>query len=98
MSDTAKTDAHSEMLHDLVAAALKAGADAAEAVTAERRSLSITVRMGELEEVEREESRDLGLRVFVGGRQVVARGRHAQQEAIGHRYLAVLAQLRESAP
>jgi len=69
MSDTAKTAAHSEMLHDLVAAALKAGADAAEAVTAERRALSVGVRNGQLEEVEREESRDLGLRVFVGRRQ-----------------------------
>src|SRR3954466_14999743 len=57
------------LLNDVVAAALRAGADAAEAVSAERRSLSITVRMGELEEVEREESRDLGLRVFVGRRQ-----------------------------
>ncbi len=57
------------MLNDLVAAALKAGADAAEAVAANRRALSISVRLGKLEEVEREESRDLGLRVFVGHRQ-----------------------------
>ena len=40
------------LLHDVVAAALKAGADAAEAVAAERQSLSVTVRMGALEEVE----------------------------------------------
>lgn len=58
-----------ELLHDLIAAALKAGADAAEAVQAERRTLSVGVRNGALEEVEREESRDLGLRVFVGRRQ-----------------------------
>lgn len=58
-----------ELLHDLVAAALKAGADAAEAVSAESRSASIGVRNGALEDVEREESRDLGLRVFVGKRQ-----------------------------
>jgi PmbA protein len=57
------------LLHDVVAAALKAGADAAEAVAAERGSLSVSTRLGELEEVEREESRDLGLRVFVGRRQ-----------------------------
>ena len=57
------------LLHDLVADARKAGADAAEAVAAERRSLSVGVRNGELEDVEREESRDLGLRVFVGKRQ-----------------------------
>jgi PmbA protein len=62
------------LLNDVVAAALAAGADAAEAVGAERRSLSITVRLGELEEVEREESRDLGLRVFVGRRQASVSG------------------------
>ena len=42
------------LLSEVVAQALKAGADAAEAVFAERRALSISVRMGELEEVERE--------------------------------------------
>jgi PmbA protein len=62
------------LLKDVVDAALKAGADAAEAVGAERQALSVTVRLGDLEEVEREESRDLGLRVFVGGRQAVVSG------------------------
>jgi PmbA protein len=69
------------LLNDVVAAARKAGADAAEAVGAERRSLSITVRMGELEEVEREESRDLGLRVFVGRRQASVSGSDISAEA-----------------
>ena len=69
------------LLNDVVSAALKAGADAAEAVGAERRSLSITVRMGELEEVEREESRDLGLRVFVGKRQATVSGSDISAEA-----------------
>ncbi|MGH7020452.1 MAG: TldD/PmbA family protein, partial [Brevundimonas sp.] len=58
-----------DILSDLVAAALKAGADAAEAVSAHRASLSVGVRNAELEEVEREEARDLGLRVFIGRRQ-----------------------------
>ncbi len=62
------------LLQDVVAAALKAGADAAEAVGAERQSLSISVRMGKLEEVEREEARDLGLRVFIGQRQASVSG------------------------
>ncbi len=69
------------LLQDVVAAALKAGADAAEAVGAERRSLSITVRMGELEEVEREEARDVGLRVFVGRRQATVSGSDISAEA-----------------
>ncbi|MGA0608229.1 TldD/PmbA family protein [Phenylobacterium sp. VNQ135] len=69
------------LLNDVVAAALKAGADAAEAVGAERRSLSVNVREGELEEVEREESRDLGLRVFVGRRQATVSGSDISPEA-----------------
>jgi len=69
------------LLSDVVAAALKAGADAAEAVGAERRAQSITVRLGELEEVEREESRDLGLRVFVGRRQATVSGSDVSAEA-----------------
>ncbi len=62
------------LLHDVVRQALAAGADAAEAVGAERSALSVSVRLGALEEVEREESRDLGLRVFVGQRQAVVSG------------------------
>ena len=69
------------LLHDVVAAALKSGADGAEAVFAERRSLSVTVRKGELEEVEREESRDLGVRVFVGRRQAAVSGSDISAEA-----------------
>lgn len=62
------------LLNDLVAAAQDAGADAAEAAYAERQSLSVSVRLGELEEVEREEARDLGLRVFIGARQASVSG------------------------
>ncbi len=69
------------LLADVVAAALKAGADAAEAVGAERRALGINVRLGDLEEVEREESRDLGLRVFVGQRQATVSGSDISPEA-----------------
>ena len=69
------------LLNDVVAAALAAGADAAEAVGAERRALSISVRNGALEEVEREESRDLGLRVFIGRRQASVSGSDISAEA-----------------
>jgi PmbA protein len=57
------------LLQEVIAAALNAGADAAEAVLAERQSLSVGVRLNELEEVEREEARDLGVRVFIGRQQ-----------------------------
>jgi len=68
------------MLQDVVAAAIVAGADAAEAVFAERAALSVSVRLGALEEVEREESRDLGLRVFVGQRQASVSGSDVSRE------------------
>ncbi len=70
-----------DLLQDLVGAALKAGADAAEAVGAERRALSVGVREGDLEEVEREEARDLGLRVFIGRRQATVSGSDISNEA-----------------
>jgi len=69
------------LLHDVVQAALKAGADAAEAVSAERQSLSINVRLGALEEVEREEAADLGLRVFIGQRQATVSSSDVSAEA-----------------
>ena len=72
-----------DLLHELVQGALKAGADAAEAVVGERQSLSVGVRLGEMEEVEREEARDLGLRVFIGGRQATVSGSDISPEARG---------------
>lgn len=49
-------------------AALKAGADAADAVALDGTAIAIDVRDGRLEQAERSEGRDLGLRVFVGQR------------------------------
>src|SRR3974390_1018894 len=55
----------------LVNAALKTGADAADAVAVRSMSLSVEVRDGAVEESERSEGDDLGLRVLVGRRQAV---------------------------
>ena len=55
-------------VHDIVARARAAGADAADAMMVADRSLSVSVRMGALEDVERSESEELGLRVFAGTR------------------------------
>src|SRR5580698_9886089 len=62
------------LLNDMVAAARRAGADAAEVAFANRAALSVSVRLGALEEVEREESRDIGVRVFIGTRQASVSG------------------------
>ncbi|MBO9671006.1 MAG: TldD/PmbA family protein [Sphingobium sp.] len=52
----------------LVDAARKAGADAADAIYGCDASAGVTVRLGQLEDVERSESEHIGLRVFVGKR------------------------------
>jgi PmbA protein len=63
--------AEDERLRDVIRAAKAAGADAAEAVFATSRALSVGVRKGEVETVESDETGDLGLRVLIGQRQAV---------------------------
>ena len=58
-----------DLLTDLVAAARKAGADAADAVMFKSAHLGLRQRLGKPEMLERSESQDLGLRVLVGKRQ-----------------------------
>lgn len=53
----------------MLVAARKAGADAADAMVMSGTSLSIEVREGKLEQAERSEGVDLGLRVLIGQRQ-----------------------------
>jgi PmbA protein len=59
------------LLSDLVAAARRAGADAADAVALDGVSVSLSWRLGKLERLERSEGRDIGLRVLVGRRQAM---------------------------
>ncbi len=53
---------------ELLAIARAKGADAADAVARADSSESVAVRLGKLEDVERSESEEIGLRVFVGRR------------------------------
>jgi PmbA protein len=57
------------LLGDLIAAARRAGADAADAVLFEGASLAHAQRLGQIEKLERSEEYDLGLRVFIGKHQ-----------------------------
>jgi len=59
------------LLDDLIAKARAAGADAADAVLFDSASVSLAHRLGKTEKLERSESGDLGLRVFVGKRQAI---------------------------
>ena len=71
MSSLLDQTALTDLAARLVGAARKAGADAADAVAVRSVSQSVEIRDGAVEESERSESDDLGLRVFVGKRQAV---------------------------
>jgi PmbA protein len=60
--------AAADTLSSLIAAARRAGADAADAVYVGDRSTSVGVRLGALEDVSRAEGQEVGLRLFVGQR------------------------------
>jgi len=60
-----------DVLADLVAAAKRAGADSADALLVSNASLSVARRLGKIEQLERSEGFDLGLRVFLGKRQAI---------------------------
>jgi PmbA protein len=57
-----------DILSSLIRDARAAGADAADALIVESVSAGVSYRLGKLEDVERAESSDLGLRVFVGSK------------------------------
>jgi PmbA protein len=59
------------VLSDLITAARRAGADAADALLVASASLSVKRRMRQIEQLERSEGIDIGLRVFVGQRQAI---------------------------
>src|SRR5262245_40380821 len=71
MTSLLDQSALTEIAERLVAAARRAGADAADAVAVRSMSLSVDLRDGAVEESQRSESDDLGLRVLVGRRQAV---------------------------
>jgi PmbA protein len=71
MSDLLDQSALTDLADRLVAAARRAGADSADAVAVRSVSLGVEVREGAVEESERAEGDDVGLRVFIGRRQAV---------------------------
>jgi PmbA protein len=71
MSSLLDQSALTDLAERLVAAARRAGADAADALALRSISLAVEVREGAVEESERSEGDDVGLRAFVGRRQAV---------------------------
>lgn len=76
------TASPADLLQSLIHATLRAGADAADARLSENASLSVEVRKGELESVEREESRGVSLRALVGRRQAAVSGTDLTPDAL----------------
>lgn len=81
-----------DLAESLVAAARRAGADAADAVAVRSVSLSVEVRDDAVEESERSEGDDVGLRVLVGRRQAVVSTNdtgHLDAKALAERAVAM---------
>ncbi len=76
------TAPHLPQLASLIASAKKAGADAADAILVKSTSLSAILRLDQTERVERSESADLGLRVFVGRRMAIVSSADQGQPAL----------------
>ena len=71
-----------DQLADLIRAAKKAGADAADALHVQNVSASVSYRLGRLEDVERSEASDIGLRVFLGQRVAFVSSTDFSKEAL----------------
>src|SRR3984957_14048034 len=69
MTSLLDQSALADLANRLVAAARRAGADAADAVAVRSVSLSVEVRDGAVEESQRSEGDDVGLRVLLGHKQ-----------------------------
>ncbi len=76
------TQSLSDLSAQILVAARKAGAEAADAIAVDGTSLSITVREGALEHAERSEGIDIGLRVFVGQRQACVSSSDTKPETL----------------
>jgi PmbA protein len=71
-----------ELAERLIEAARRAGADAADAIAVRGASLSVDVRDGAVEESQRAENDDVGLRVLVGTRQAVVSTNDIKSEGL----------------
>jgi PmbA protein len=90
------TPSLSDLSAQILDAARKAGADAADAIVVDGTSVSITVRAGALEQAERSEGIDLGLRVFVGQRQACVSSSDAKPDTLRQMAERAVAMAREA--
>ena len=80
----------------LVDAARKAGADAADALYVCNASTGVSVRLGEMEDVEQSEGEEIGLRIFVGQRSATVSASDLEQASLAALVDRCLAMAREA--
>jgi len=80
----------------LVEAARKAGADAADALYIADASTGVDVRLGALEDVQRSEGEEIGLRVFLGRRSATVSSSDLSHDALSALVERVVAMAREA--
>ena len=88
-------DAQSRV-QDLVAAARRVGADAADALYVRSESTAVSVRLGALEDVERSDGETIGLRLFVGRRSASVSSSDLSRGALDALVERALAMAREA--
>jgi PmbA protein len=86
----------SDLTHQLIEMARKAGADAADALAVDGTSLSISVRAGALEQADRSEGIDIGLRVLVGQKQACVSSSDTRAETLQQMAERAIAMAREA--
>ncbi len=82
MPDSANTSEPQDLLQNVIAKSMSAGADACDAILVEGTSSSLSCRLGKAEDLERSEGRDLGLRLLIGKRQAVVSSSDASPQAL----------------
>ena len=82
MSLAANEAANIALAHKLIDLTKAAGADGADVLVSDSASLSVSCRMGQLEDTERAESRDIGLRAMIGQKQAFVSGSAVDEEAL----------------
>lgn len=76
------TDSNLDLARKLVDMTLARGADSADVLVNDSASLGVSFRMGRLEDSERAESRDLGLRAMIGQQQAFVSGSAIDETAL----------------
>ena len=76
------SDRNLDLAQKIIDLALSLGADSADAVVGESAALNVSCRLGQLEDTERSESRELGLRAIIGQQQAFVSGTAVNAEAL----------------